>query len=257
MDLTLLKGLNMLEALARSDTHLGVTDLVNKLGLTKSNVHRTLATLVSAGYVDQDENGKYGCTLKLFELGGLITDRIDVRAIAEAPMEELGRASREAVHLAVLDGLDVIYLHKVESPEPIRAYSRVGGRAPAYSVASGKALLAYQSPAYLEKLNGKMEIYTPETLTTESLLHNELRAIRSNSVAINRGEWRAEVGGIAAIVFNHENLPIAAIGVSGPIERIEQNRDSNTATVKSTARKVSTSLGCNDYDALMLQWKDS
>mgnify|MGYP003339094186 FL=1 len=51
MDTTVIKALTILEALASSDTPLGVTELANRLGLSKSNVHRLLQTLGSRGYV--------------------------------------------------------------------------------------------------------------------------------------------------------------------------------------------------------------
>src|SRR5690606_30707322 len=100
--------------------------------LPKSNVHRTLQTLVAAGYVTSTDVGHYQCTLRLFELGNQVADRFDIRTHAQPVMRELAELTRETVHLSVLDGSEVIYMHKIESPEPVRAYSRIGGRAPAH-----------------------------------------------------------------------------------------------------------------------------
>lgn len=255
MNTTLLKGLKMLEVLARSEKSRGISELVREFDLPKSNVHRTLSALVEAGYVHQDDNGKYECTLKLFELGSLITSRIDVRAKSEVSMEALAEKTREAVHLAVLDGTDVVYLHKIESPEPIRAYSRVGGRAPAYCVASGKALLAYQVPDYLAQFPEELTPYTPTTLTAKEELAEQLREIRRDRVAMNSGEWREEVGGIGAIVFDHENRPAAAVGVSGPLQRVENNLEGDREAVLAAARDISVSLGCQDYERVVAQWE--
>lgn len=247
----------MLEVLARSEGGRGVGDIAQHFSLPKSNAHRTLSTLVKAGYVVQNSNGKYECTLKLFELGSHITDRIDVRSKAEESMESLSNQTREAVHLAILEDKDVIYLHKIESPEPIRAYSRVGGRAPAYSVASGKALLAYQPETYLDQFPDSLVGYTPKTIVSKSTLEIELKSIRKNHVSVNTGEWHPDVGGIGAIVFDHQNTPIAAVGVSGPLQRVQDNLENNAAAVISAARKISASLGCRNYMQTITDWEGS
>ncbi len=255
MNTTLLKGLKMLEVLARSEKSRSISELVGEFELPKSNVHRTLGALVEAGFVQQDAAGRYECTLKLFELGSLITSRIDVRSKSEAAMERLAEVTREAVHLAVIDGADVVYLHKIESSEPIRAYSRVGGRAPAYCVASGKALLAYQSGDYLDDFPDELTTYTPKTLTTKSDLSRELKEVRGDRVAVNGGEWREEVGGVGAVVFDHNDQPAAAVGVSGPIDRIRANLDSNREKVLIAARDISRALGCQDYERTIARWE--
>lgn len=256
MDATLLKGLTALETLARLGRRCGISELMDELGLPKSNVHRTLATLSAAGFVDQDGDGKYGCTLKLFELGSLITDSIDVRESSIPAMERLSENTKEAVHLAVLDGAEVIYLNKIESPQPIRAYTRVGGRAPAHAVASGKALLAYQTFQYLHSQDFSYQEFTDNTIKTLEDLETQLTKIRELGHAVNQGEWRKEVGGVAAAIFDHENRPVAAIGVSGPMARIEQYLKSNTESVCEAAKEVSMLIGCSAYEQVVNQWKD-
>ncbi|HEX7816555.1 IclR family transcriptional regulator [Dyella sp.] len=221
MDTTLLKGLNVLEAVARSSGPRGVSELARELALTKSNVHRTLQTLATAGYVRPGSvAGTYECTLKLFEMASGIVARIDVRQSADPFMQQLARLTKETIHLSILDGLDVIYLNKIESPQPVRAYSTIGGRAPAHCVASGKALLAWQRDAVLQQLPERLTAPTGRSLATRDALLDELGRIRRQGFAVNRGEWREGVGGIAAIVFDVTGAPIAAIGISGPLERL-------------------------------------
>lgn len=246
MDSTLLKGLRVLETLANAEMPRGVSDLSRTLGLTKSNVHRTLQTLVAAGFVRSCENGTYECTLKLFELASPILARVDVRRSADPFMQRLAEATRETIHLSVLDRGEVIYLHKIESPQPVRAYSTIGGRAPAYCVASGKALLAYNGDSVLQYLPDPLVAYTRKTISDRDALKRELEKIREQGFALNRGEWREEVCGVAAIVRNALGEPIASIGISGPADRLkpsELNRFSDL--VMDTARALSRSLGYN------------
>ena len=253
MDTTLVKGLTVLEVLAHSGAPRGVSELARELDLPKSNVHRTLQTLIATGYVRATGRpAAYECTLKLFELGAAIMSRVDVRHRAEPHMAALAEATRETVHLSALDraagGPEVIYLHKIESPEPVRAYSVIGGRAPAHCVASGKALLAHQEERYLHALPDPLAGFTPASITGRDALLEELAEVRARGYAVNRGEWCESVCGVAAIIFDADRRPAAAIGISGPVDRLRPAAlRRHRADVVAAARRVSAELGCTDY----------
>jgi DNA-binding IclR family transcriptional regulator len=245
MDTTLLKGLTVLEALAASREPRGVTDLANELGMLKSNVHRLLQTLAHRGYVRKDAaSGRYECTLKVWELGALLAERLDVRRAARPHVAALAERTSETVHLSVLDGADVLYVDKAESPQPVRAYSRVGGRAPAYCVATGKALLAHAPDEIVTELSAALVRHTPRTITDPDVLRKELRRVREVGYAVNRGEWRETVGGLAAPIFDVNRAAIAAIGLSGPTDRLNTNRMREWAPlVMAAASAISRELG--------------
>lgn len=244
MDKTLLKGLEVLEALAMSEKPRGVSELAREMGLTRSNVHRTLRTLCAAGYARQDGAGDYECTLKLFQLAGSVLARVDVKRAAEPFMHSLAAKTLETVHLSVLEDTDVIYLHKIDSPQPVRAYSTIAGRAPAYCVATGKALLAFQDEGYLERFDGKLRAFTPRTLAQPAALRQELAQVRQQGYAVNRGEWRESVCGLAAPIFDASRRPLAALGISGPTERLKPAQlKAFTPDVVQAARSISEALG--------------
>lgn len=246
MDSTLFKGLRLLELLAQSESPRGVSELARVLDLNKSNIHRTLQTLVAAGYVTAGPNGAYECTLKLFELASMVLSRVDVRRVAEPFMRSLAEQTRETIHLSVLDRIEVIYLHKIESQQPVRAYSSIGGRAPAHCVASGKALLAYQRDEVMTCFSDPLPVFTSRGLSTVEQLRRELEQIRIQGFAINRGEWREGVCGLAAIIHDALGKPIAAIGISGPADRLQPaalRRFSDV--VVDAARNLSRALGYN------------
>lgn len=238
MDKTLLKGLSMLEMLVESSGEVrSVEDVAAMTGLSRSNAHRTLQTLISAGYVEKSLSmGGYRSTLKMFELGARQMQSLDVRKLAHPFISQLAKESGETAHLSVLDGLDVIYIDKVDSLQPIRAYSRIGGRGPAYAVATGKALLAAQGEKYLEAYKNTLERFTPQTIDDFEALKIELAKIRRIGYAVNRGEWREGVGGVAAVIYDGFDAPVAAIGLSGPLDRLSVVR------MKDLAPKV---LGCS------------
>jgi IclR family KDG regulon transcriptional repressor len=143
MDSTLAKGLAVMEWMARQARACRVTDVANAFGMARSNAHRTLQTLVECGWAVQDaDTSAYRPSLRLFELGAMVSEAADIGALLRPHLAALAQASGETIHLAVLDGAEIVYLDKFDSPLPVAAYSRIGGRAPACCVASGKAMLA-------------------------------------------------------------------------------------------------------------------
>lgn len=241
MEKTVVKALAVLELIARSDQPRGVTELAAEVNLSKSNVHRLLNTLIKLDYVRQDAiDRKYCCTLKLWELANDIVSRLEARKVAAPFMRELGQLTGETVHLSVLEGTEVVYIDKIESiVHPVRAYTKIGGRAPAHCVATGKALLAHVSSEVLRQLFGSLIRYTPLTITDPVRLETELKGIRDRGFAINRGEWRQHVCGVAAPVRDLSGQVVVAIGISGPADRMS---DEYTFRVGPMLRRVAEEL---------------
>ena len=212
MNNTLIKGLGLLEVLAHADRPLGVTELATRIGLGKSNVHRLLQALVELGYVRRDgDSGAYAASIRLWELGSAVLANLDLRRAAQDWMDWLLDRTRETVHLSVLDGDEVVYVHKLDSPEPVRAYSQIGGRAPAHCVATGKAMLAWIGDGPLEAMSRRLRGWSPRTVTDPAEFLREMERIRQVGYAVNRGEWRESVGGIAAPVRDPSGRVVAGI----------------------------------------------
>ncbi|SIT39055.1 Transcriptional regulator, IclR family [Paraburkholderia piptadeniae] len=246
MDKTLLKGLALLETLAaHGGKPVPIPTLAQQLGLTKSNAHRTLQTLAHAGYATLDEaTGSYRSTFKLFELGARQMSQIDVRQFASSHMRVLAELTKETVHLSILDGGHVVYVDQIESLQPVRAHSILGTHVPAYCMATGKILLAYQSEDYLERHLTNLVAHTRSTITDFATLKAQLARAAHNGYAINRGEWEDGVGGIAAPIFDAFRSPVAAIGISGPLERLSVKRMKElTSMVLDAANGISHVLG--------------
>lgn len=222
-----------------------IEELSVELQLTKSNVHRTLQTLAHAGYLAKsDTNGSYFPTMKLFEMGAKQLTRFDVRTFAPPYMRTLADESGETVHLSVLEGFSVVYIDKIDSPQPVRSYTAIGGRAPAYAVATGKVMLAYQPDGYLERYAQEMQRHTSATITSLPVLKEELARVVRVGYAVNRGEWRETVGGLAVTIFNGMNQVVAALGISGPLERLSIGRLNELApAVKKQAAEISRAMG--------------
>ncbi len=245
MNNTLLKGLDVLELLARSDRPVGLTHIGRELGLVKSNVHRLMQALVEKRFVLRDEEtGTYTASIKLWELGSAVLAKLDLRRHAQQQMEALMARTGESVHLSVLDGAEVVYVHKVDSANPVRAYTQIGGRAPAHCVATGKVQLAFGATSILERMSTQLEPFTERTIVEPEAFLREMRKTREQGFALNRAEWRDNVWGIAAPVMDSRGSVIAALGISGPAERFRKSVLPDwTQAVVATAAHVSESLG--------------
>ena len=239
MDRTALKALHVLETLVRAAAPSGVTELARQLGLPKSNVHRVLTTLEAAGYVRKGQEGTYSPSLKLWELGTEVMLRVDIRGVAAPHLRELVADTRESAILAVLDGTDVVYIDKIESDQAIQAVTRVGSRVPAYSVGTGKAMLAFSPAALQADATRRAVAHTAATITNEGALLAEFEAIRKRGYAVNRGEFRDEVAGVAAPILDSSGGVLAGVGIWGPDLRLARKLKSLRERVVSCAREIS------------------
>jgi IclR family KDG regulon transcriptional repressor len=155
----------------------------------KANVHRRLITLQILGYVTQDRStARYRVSLKLRELGPSSLRHFDLPRVARQHLEHLAALTRETVHLSLLDRLEVIYLDKIDSTESVGAYSRLGRRAPAYCVATGKVSLAHAGEDVMSQIPGTRACYTDNTLTDAAVLRDALTRIHARGYAVNARE---------------------------------------------------------------------
>lgn len=246
MDSTLAKGLSVLEWLVRQREG-RVSEVAQAFGIGRSNAHRTLQTLVECGWATQDPaTSAYRPSVKLFELGALVEESVDLRSMLRPALAQLAAATGETIHLTALDGAEIVYLDKFDSPLPVAAYSRVGGRAPAFCVASGKALLAAlaEPREALQRRLGPLTAYTPHTVTDLDALLAQLEKVRARGWAENGQEWRLGVCGLGAPVFNARGEPVAAVGLSAPSIRFTRSHARTLGEqVLACARDASRILG--------------
>lgn len=248
MNNTLVKGLGIIELLAHSARPLGLSEIATTLDLAKSNVHRLMQGLTEAHYIVRDERtGRYSASIKLWELGSAVLARLDLRVHAEQVMDRLLAETRETVHLSVLDGDEVVYVHKLDSPNPVRAYTQIGGRAMAHCVATGKAMLAFRPQAVLERISQSLQGPTSATVVDPKKFLQEMARIRVQGFALNRGEWNENVYGIASPVTDVSGSLVAALGLSGPKERFKPAQIKIfTPLIVEAAAQVSLRLGARD-----------
>ncbi|SMG53236.1 IclR family transcriptional regulator [Paraburkholderia susongensis] len=254
MNNTLIKGLCLLEVLARRGESMGVSELAVAAGMPKSGVHRLLQALVDERYVEQCNSGRYRVSIKLWEVASAALPGFDLRRHAESVMHALVDETGESVHLSVLDQHDVVYVHKLEAAtNPVRAYSQIGGRVPAHCVATGKAMMAFRGPHWLAIAAEHLSPATANTITEPRAFLTEMAQIRAQGYASNCGEWRLGIHGLASPIFDDAGTVVAAIGISGPAERLNGiRRESLIDHVREAGQTLSTMSGTVPPYALLL-----
>jgi DNA-binding IclR family transcriptional regulator len=237
LDTTLLKGLNILEKVIQSDAPVGVSALAAMLKLPKSNIHRTLATLVAAGYLTQDDAGNYRPTLRIWEQGTKVIARDPLRRAAIAFMQSLHQETAETVNLIVLDGDECLYIHQIAAPMPIRASSAVGHRAPAILLAFGP-----DPEQRVRALYSKQKAPKPRVKLNELL--DEIASIRRKGYALSVSGWREGINSVAGVIIGPNGIPAGALALSGPQERMAPERMTMLAhSVLNACTHASAALG--------------
>ena len=233
--------------LAEERNGASLTEVAAKLKLTKSTAHRLMMVLEAERYVDRDPNsGRYGLGSRIMELGLRAAGRLDVYSAARPRLQSLMEETGETAHLAVLRDGDVVTLMAVESRQTLRAPRAPGARTPAHCTSLGKSILAHVPAEELKQYLAQCSFptFTPKTIHCEERLLADLRLVRRRGYAIDDEEWELGLRCLAATVYDRTGLPVAAIGISGPVFRISRERISTLArAVSTTARSISESLG--------------
>jgi DNA-binding IclR family transcriptional regulator len=234
------RAARILKALGSESARLGVTELAERLGLAKATVYGLLRTLEAHQLVEQDlETGKYRLGPALLQLGNAFLDNNELRARSLLWAETLAGRAREAVHVGVLYGPNVLLVHHVFRPDNSLQILQVGASIPWHACALGKATVAYLDP------EGQAELLAGRTITSREVLEEALKAVVEDGVALEDQEAIVGEAGIAAALFDNRGAVVGAIGLAGPVERLLPDGPAadSVAAVKEAARGLSRELG--------------
>lgn len=240
------RALRILDLFAEAD-ELGISEISEIMMISKSTIFGLVNTLVQCGYLEQNaENKKYRLGVKLFEMGSLVLDRMDLRGIAKPFCEKLSNKYNSTVHLAEWLGDEMLYIDKVDSPDAIVHYSRMGKRAPLYCTGVGKAILALlpeeEVDAYLQET--EMTPHTAHTITSPQKLKEELKATKKRGYAIDNQEMQDGLVCVAAVIFNHLNHPVASVSLSIPTSQLAADvENAAQKDILQVAEAISRQLG--------------
>jgi DNA-binding IclR family transcriptional regulator len=242
---TVEKALRLLEII-REEQPVRPAALTARLGLTRSNVHRLLATLEELSYVEKTADSAYRLGLKAFVLGTGVMRRDELLGAARANMITLAELANENVNLGVRLGKEVLYLDKVERPHLLKLDQVVGGTDPLHCTALGKVLLSGLDGntvrQYLKK--AILAPRTVKTITDPGAMVNHLDQVRRQGYATDLEELSEGIHCVAAPIMDHTGLVIAALSVSAPAIRLTRTRIAKIRDdLLRTTQNISIRLG--------------
>jgi len=240
------RALDILEYLSLAQGERGPTEIAEAVGLSKSTVHRLLATLQGRGYVEKSAAaGTYRLGVKLVEVASNHINRLELQTEARPILNELQHRLGLIVHLGILERHEVVYVEKMDIEPNLRRYAQIGLRVPAQCSSLGKCILASLS---LEELVAAMtdcrfEKYTNNSITSLEGLREELRRARAQGWAMDNEEYLVGHRCIGAPVLDYRGETIAAVSASGPVSLLGDDRITEVvAEVEQAARLISRQL---------------
>lgn len=245
------RGLAILGCFTPKRPVLGIADIADELGMSRSTTHRYVITLVALGYLEQGASRKYRLGLRVTDLGMSALNSTGLREHAHPYLEELRQRTSYTTSLGVLEGTEVLYVDRVRSfrrgPGKGEVHLHTGSRVPAYCTAMGKLLLANLPDAEQRDLIAAMKLTKqgPNTITSKKALREELDEIQTAAFAVEDEELAPELYAIAAPVRNEAREVVAAVNLEASTSAIalEELVDALGPHLVSTADRISARLG--------------
>ena len=249
---SLVRGLAILSSFQSDRPLIGVSELSRGLDLSRSTVHRYVATLAKLGYLQQDRASKrYRLGSKVLDLGFSALNSMDLLEISAPHLRQLSDETQRTVNLAILDRTDIVYIERCRAARPgqqeIDLNLHVGARLPAYCTAMGKAILAFVPEEHLDEIIQDIDFAPrgPNTLTDPEAFRGDLAKIRTSGIAVNDEELAYGLRSIAAPVYSRSGDVVAALNLA--VHRTMAPMDELIArfgpSVTHAAHDISLSLG--------------
>ena len=243
----LTRALNLLEAVASHSSGVNLSDLSEQVDLAPSTAHRLLKGLEARRYINQDEErGLWFIGVNAFTVGAVFLHSRNIVSISRSSMRILMEKTQETVNLALRDDLEAIYISQVECRQIMRSLSTIGARTPLHASGVGKALLTGLPPRRCHRVLQRLD-YTPiteSTLTRLEDLEANIAQSRIRGYAVDDEEHAIGLRCAATPIYNEHGEVIAALSVSGPKARINDQRLSELGElVSSSANQITLEMG--------------
>ncbi|MFB9990147.1 IclR family transcriptional regulator [Bacillus benzoevorans] len=218
-------GLQILKLFTVEKPEWGLTEIANTLLLNKSTVSRLVSELVTEGFL-QKEGRKYSLGFSLLSISGVVTSHLEIHRESKDVLKELVSDLGETAHIAILEGKEITYLHKVECINPVPLLSSIGKRNPVTCTSAGKVLLAYQKKQYIVDsiINEGLPKMGPNSPADPNALKQQLSQIQQQGYAICIDEMHENVVSIAAPVRDYTDDVVAAVTIVGTRDRMVDSK---------------------------------
>jgi IclR family transcriptional regulator, KDG regulon repressor len=243
------RGLQILEMFSQSEGGMSASQVAKQSGLPVSTVHRFLVNLESAGYLNCSDTGIFHLGIACFSLGQAARGQLDIRRLSLPYLQALNVQTRETIHLTVRFGLSAVYVEKLDSPEPLRIFSRIGAAVPLHCTGVGKAILAYMPQDEFAKILPQIEFkrLTANSIGNSQELETQLQKVRRNGHAFDLEENEPHIRCVAAPIWDHMGAVNASLSITGPAVRMSHARLRQLAPlVQEAGWKISRELGYQD-----------
>jgi len=244
---SLARAFSIMEEIARNRDGIGLADLSKRVGLHNSTAFHLVKTLVSLGYVRQMKDSKrYRIGRPLFALAASALDEVEMVSLASPILEDLSRETGEAAHFSVRLEDAVVVLARTGGKGAFQLNDRAGAVRPAHCTALGKIMLAALVPDQLEQFLARAELkpLTAKSITSSDQLRREIAEIRRTELAIDDGEFDAELRCVAVPVRDFSGQVTGAIGISGPVWRLSiEALQKRARVVRAAADRLSAEFG--------------
>lgn len=240
------RGLRLLQLFSESPLGLTAKQVAGRSRLPVSTVHRFLVNLEGTGFLNCGGDGVYRLGIACFAIGQAALGQLDIRKVSLPYLQELNRQTRETIHLTVRHGLSAVYVEKLDSPEQLRIYSRIGAAVPLYCTAVGKVMLAYMPDEERERVLPQLALkrLTPNTAGSLQELRAELYRVRKNGYACDLEEHELHIRCVAAPIWDHSGIVNASLSITAPMVRMTVTRLRQLAPLIQTAGlQISRELG--------------
>ncbi|CAM5379218.1 IclR family transcriptional regulator OS=Streptomyces alboniger OX=132473 GN=CP975_30075 PE=4 SV=1 [Streptomyces alboniger] len=223
------RALDILELFLDGDGTLSAPDIVRRLQLPRTTVHELVTTLAARSYIVQvpGQPGRYRLGVRPYQLGSRYAEQLDLAAEGQQVARSVAETCDETVHVAILEGTDVIYIAKVDSTHAVRMVSAAGRRLPAHCTSVGKMLLAslpdHELSARIPEGVGLVAM-TANSITDPDALREALAGIRQRGIAVENQESNPDVSCVAAPVQDRTGRVVAALSISVPMIRWSEER---------------------------------
>lgn len=243
---SLAKVVRVLEAFSTQNRSLSLMELCRLASLPKSTAHRLLSSMRDLGLLDQEEQrDHYRLGMKLFELGNTVLANMELHREARPFVDALTRQGGQAVHLAVFDGRRAIVIHRADASPEKTPSPTVIEQAPVHCTSVGKAILAFQPDAVVERIVAAgLERFTDSTITDPAALKRELEVTRERGYAVDEAEHQPGLRCVGAPIRSRSGRVLAGISITGPAWRLPLAEIEGMAKlVMHHARGISAALG--------------
>ena len=238
------RAVSVLEILA-SAGEVGVTEIAAELGVHKSTAFRLVAALENRGLVEQNsERGKYRLGVGILRLAGATAARLDIVQESRAVTRELAASTGETVNVCVMSDGASLYVDQIAGSSALQPQYWVGQRLPLHATSNGKILLSSLPDIEVLAVAGKLQRYTPATITSGRKLLAAVAEVRDRGYAVAVDELEIGLTAVAAPIRNLTGDVRASLSVSGPTFRLTADRvQAVVAVVRAAADRVSRRLG--------------